>query len=177
MSVPGYIDFYELKKRFELLGWAVEPLRDDSHYNFISPDGKTIINVGKHQYDDKPTRWQKIKSSFTRENKDLVFVWVSPFEIPEYFNLETQRIEEPEEDDSPALIKEIQLCNVPLQEIDKHVIRHENRWKKIADMDFNSAAILFKDGSILQLQDMNSLVTIKPSFTKEFLKKQKQEAV
>ena len=175
MNEPGYINFDELKRRFELLNWVVEENKDCTHYLFNSPDKETIITVGKHQYDDKPTRWKKIKSSFTRDNRDLSFVWISPFEIPKYFNLKTQKLEEPEvEDSEDSLVKEIPFYAFPTCESDKFVIKHNDRWKKVADLDFIDMTILLKDGSLIQLQNLDSLITIKPSTTKEFFKRQKE---
>lgn len=157
------------------LGWVVEDRKDNAHVIFKSPDGKVLITVGRHTYDITSSRWQKIRTDFTRHNKDLMFVWVNPFEIPKNFNMETQTIDQEEViDNSTSLVKDIQLVQFPIELIDALVIRFNNRWKRPVDIDFNNRVIMFHDGDMLELESPESVISIKPAQTKKYMEEQKK---
>ena len=94
---------------------------------------------------------------FLRCNRDLRFVFQTPFKIPPNFNIKTQIIEVQEQKPIEKVLK-VPFVNAPLN---KWLVLFKGEWKKPFDVDYAQSAIMFEDGSIMTVPSNKELITIK----------------
>lgn len=155
-TAPVRLPYAELCRRMIAIGWTIK--NKGPHDMFLDPSGKcSPVTIGKHNYETSPNSWKSVIGQLLRSNKNLRFVFISPFIIPKNFNVQTQTIEENKPNTNSKIIK-CPFMNVPN---DNWLVEHDGQWKKIIDIDYSDKSIMFEDGTMFEARFPTQMLNIK----------------
>lgn len=142
----------EYIKRLKRLGWETWKT-ELGHWRakppVIPPGGERRFPIGFSPNDNNwEKNWQQTMRDVTRYYPDMKFVWQNPFQIPKDFNPNTLSIDRPKQDvNKTRKVKFMQLNNEDLPKIKVLV---DGTWKKIFDIDWGHAVVMFDDETLKQ---------------------------
>jgi len=167
-GVIDYIEWKELEKRLKSLGWTTERKKGSHSLQafFSNPELGIYYSINPaikrwqthHVWD---VCWRDIK----KQNPDLAsFIYDKKFEIPDNFDLSTQRFKEEEYE-----FVKMPFANLPHPDYAPFYFEIETSdgWKKPVAIDYQANTIMFDDAGMVQLPSQNASISIR--------KKQKED--
>ncbi len=156
-----YIDDKEYRKRLKAIGWTWE--QNGSHWMGLSPDGLGKVTFSENNW---YRNWNVIAQDLrqraispTQGYKDLDFVWKTPFEIPENFDITTQTILKPE--NSPGKEELVAKLMHNPENLTNKQIRVGDRWKHVNlathSPNGRELEVMFDDDSIMTFNMMKTI--------------------
>jgi predicted RNA binding protein YcfA (HicA-like mRNA interferase family) len=154
---PVRLPIRELTKRLQEIGWKTD--ERGAHVMLFEPSGKCgPVTIGKHNYETGHHLWKSVMGEILRCNKDLKFVFMSPFQIPENFNIQTQQIEVPQQQSETTSIQ-MPFVSIPF---DKYQVQYNNKWVRIVDVDYRDLTLMTEDGEIIKVTSPLQQFVIRP---------------